>query len=64
MHTPDLFERIMERLMRWHDPDADARREARYDETRRRSIAIRKRAEAVIQSYESADRAIRGRAHQ
>lgn len=61
MTTPDIFERIMERLMRWHDPAADQRREARYDETRRRSIAVRQRAELVLRSYDGEGRVVRRR---
>lgn len=61
MRTPDLFERIMERLMRWHDPAADQRREMRYEGTRQRAIAVRRRAEQVIRSYDGESQIVRRR---
>lgn len=58
---PDLFERLMERLMPWHDPDDEARRDAKYEETRRRAVDVRKRAEAVLVSYAAEGEAVRRR---
>lgn len=56
---PDLFERLLERLMRWHDPDAERRRAAKYEGTRRRAIELRKRSEVVLGSYAAEGRAVR-----
>lgn len=61
MTKPDLFERIMERLMRWHDPAEDQRREAKYEGTRQRAIAVRRRAEQVIRSYDGEGRIVQHR---
>jgi len=58
VRSPDLFERLMERLMVWHDPAAEMRRVARYEGTRQRAIAARRRSEVVLKSYGAESRAV------
>lgn len=58
VRRPDLFERIMERLMPWHDPDAERERAERYEATRQRAVAVRKRSELVLASYDGESRAV------
>ena len=61
VRRPDLFERLMERLMPWHDPQADARRERRYEHLRVAAISTRVRSERVLGSYDRESRAVHER---
>ena len=61
LRRPDLFERLVERLMVWHDPTADRRRDQRYEGVRVRAIETRQRSEHVLGSYTRESGAVRAR---
>lgn len=61
MPEPSRFARILERLMVWHDPQAEAERAARYEATRRRAVQSRMRAEVILNSYGHESHVIRSR---
>ena len=49
--VPDPIRRIIERFLPWYDPEEEARRDARTEAIRVRSIKARVAAEAIQQPY-------------
>lgn len=49
--VPPWVERVLDRLMIWHDVADEQRRADRYEEIRVRAIATRTRLESVVASY-------------
>jgi hypothetical protein len=50
---------LVEWWLPWFEPEAEARRNARTEAIRRRSIASRIRAERVVDAYHNADQVTR-----
>ena len=57
--VPESVRRIVERILPWYDPELEARRDARTEGIRQRSIRARIAAEAIRDRYERFDRIIR-----
>lgn len=57
--VPESVRRIVERILPWYDPELEARRDARTEGIRLRSIRARIAAEAIRDRYERFDRIIR-----